>query len=113
MSKLTWIKRAPAARKRSAAAAFAGEQGEDSADDGDRVGGNGEGTVIAGPGGSIKVSLLKLEDPETRFRRLKSEGAVLAEQERFWQAIHLWDQVEESHAHAMCMHLIVGTYGGT
>ena len=38
-----------------------------------------------------KKKLEALEDNKTLFARLKQEGIVLAEQERFWQAINRWD----------------------
>lgn len=43
----------------------------------------------------VKRSFLRLEDPHTRCQRLKAEGITLAEQDRFWQAIHLWNQALE------------------
>ncbi|TRY74438.1 hypothetical protein TCAL_01305 [Tigriopus californicus] len=39
-----------------------------------------------------KRSLLRVEDPPTQGKRLRAEGIFLAEQGRFWQAIHLWNQ---------------------
>lgn len=38
---------------------------------------------------------LALEDPPTRLKRLKSEGVVLAEGEKFNQAVLLWDEALE------------------
>ena len=42
-----------------------------------------------------KVARPALEDPDTRFRRLRSEGIQLAESERYWQAIKQFDQALE------------------
>lgn len=36
--------------------------------------------------------LLLLEDNESKSQRLREEGAVLAENERYWEAIKYWDE---------------------
>lgn len=88
MSNFKW-KRNSAPVKRSFASAFQG-QDEDGADE--------EDLADRRPGGPAKREpLLHLEDPETRFKRLKAEGAALAGEERFWQAIHTWNQALEIH----------------
>lgn len=45
-----------------------------------------------------RAHLVQLEDPQTRFKRLKLEGAQLCEIERFWQAIQLFDRALEIRA---------------
>ena len=83
MSNFKW-KSNSAAVKRSFAAAFQ-DQDEDGAD---------EENLSDGPLAK-REPVLHLEDPETRFKRLKAEGIALAGEERFWQAIHTWDHALE------------------
>ena len=87
MSNFKWkTNRAPV--KRSFASAFQDQDGAD--EDG--------GEVLSEGGQAAKREpLLRLEDPETRFRRLKAEGIALAGEERFWRAIHTWNQALEIH----------------
>jgi len=35
---------------------------------------------------------LSLEDASTKSKRLKGEGVILAEQERYWEAVNRWDE---------------------
>ena len=88
MSNFKWKKSSRVQVKRSFAAAFE-DQGEDSEQE---LSGS-----LAVPAAK-REPLLHLEDPETRFRRLKAEGIALAGEERFWQAIHNWNQALEIHA---------------
>ena len=39
-----------------------------------------------------RLDLPKLEDPQTRFRRLRLEAVQLAEQDKFWQSVATFDQ---------------------
>ena len=83
MSNFKW-KRNSAAVKRSFAAAFQ-DQDEDGANE----------ENLRDDSVDKREPLLHLEDPETRFKRLKAEGIALAGEERFWQAIHTWNQALE------------------
>ena len=87
MSNFKWKKSSRVQVKRSFAAAFE-DQGED---------GEEELSGSLGVSAAKREPLLHLEDPETRFRRLKAEGIALAGEERFWQAIHTWNQALEIH----------------
>ena len=87
MSNFKWKKSSRVQVKRSFAAAFE-DQGEDGEEE---LSGS-----LAVPAAK-REPLLHLEDPETRFRRLKAEGIALAGEERFWQAIHTWNQALEIH----------------
>ena len=87
MSSFTWKKnRAPV--KRTFAAAF-----QDQAEDEDGASGGESANSSHSP--PQKEPLLHLEDPQTRFKRLKAEGIALAGEERFWQAIHTWNHALE------------------
>ena len=84
MSNFKWKEnRAPV--KRSFATAF-----QDQDEDGEE-----ELSDSSHSGPAKREPLLHLEDPETRFKRLKAEGIALAGEERFWQAIHTWNQALE------------------
>ena len=89
MSNFKWKEnRAPV--KRSFATAFQDQDEEGGADEEELSDSSHSGPAKREP-------LLHLEDPETRFERLKAEGAALAGEERFWQAIHTWNQALEIH----------------
>jgi tetratricopeptide (TPR) repeat protein len=83
VSNFTWNKKAAA--KRNAASAF------------DRDGQEDEGQYVAAHRQPAPGPVLRLEDPEGRFKRLKAEGIALVGSEKFWQAIHLWNQALEIH----------------
>ena len=51
--------------------------------------------AASSPPEAKRTNLVQLEDPQTRFKRLKLEGTQLCEIERFWQAIQLFDQALE------------------
>lgn len=57
------------------------EEGEDSTKDG-----------VDWLSAAKRRRLLLLEDNQTKSRRLGEEGAVLAENERYWEAIKYWDE---------------------
>lgn len=48
--------------------------------------------------------LLLLEDNETKSRRLREEGAILAESERYWEAIKYWDEAIQLTPHMAALY---------
>ena len=48
--------------------------------------------------------LLLLEDNETKSRRLREEGAILAESERYWEAIKYWDEAIQLTPHVAALY---------
>lgn len=48
--------------------------------------------------------LLLLEDNETKSRRLREEGALLAENERYWEAIKYWDEAIQLTPHVAALY---------
>ena len=42
-----------------------------------------------------KRRVLLLEDSQAKSKRLQNEGAVLAESQRYWEAIKYWDEAIE------------------
>ena len=48
--------------------------------------------------------LLLLEDNETKSHRLREEGALLAENERYWEAIKYWDEAIQLTPHVAAVY---------
>ena len=48
--------------------------------------------------------LLLLEDNETKSCRLREEGALLAENERYWEAIKYWDEAIQLTPHVAALY---------
>lgn len=48
--------------------------------------------------------LLLLEDNATKSRRLREEGALLAENERYWEAIKYWDEAIQLTPHEAALY---------
>ena len=48
--------------------------------------------------------LLLLEDNQSKSQRLKEEGAVLAENERYWEAIKYWDEAMQLTPHVAAIY---------
>lgn len=48
--------------------------------------------------------LLLLEDNQSKSQRLREEGAVLAENERYWEAIKYWDEAMQLTPHVPALY---------
>lgn len=90
MTSFGWKRKRPLETK-AAAEWFtsAGATGEDDFE--------GEGEVECGGGvdwlsAAKRRRLLLLEDSQAKSHRLREEGALLAESERYWEAIKYWDE---------------------
>ena len=86
MTSFGWKRKAPGLSKSSKTKAF--DESEQVNDDDDNSTKDPDFDWISL---AKKKKLDALEDNKTLFARLKQEGIVLAEQERFWQAINRWD----------------------
>ena len=51
-----------------------------------------------------RCHLLLLEDNETKSRRLREEGTLLAENERYWEAIKYWDEAIQLTPHVAALY---------
>lgn len=82
MTSFAWKKKTGFNVKRSVSAAFA----EDTKDENDQLEGVDWLTLVP------HRKLVCLEDAISKSSRLKDEGSVLAESERYWEAIKKWDE---------------------
>lgn len=48
--------------------------------------------------------LLLLEDNQSKSQRLREEGALLAENERYWEAIKYWDEAIQLTPHVAALY---------
>ena len=51
-----------------------------------------------------RICLPILEDSETKSKRLQNEGALLAENERYWEAIKYWDEAIQLTPNIAALH---------
>ena len=65
--------------------------------------GSGEGAVDW-LSAAKRRRLLLLEDNETKSSRLRNEGALLAESERYWEAIKYWDEAIQLTPHVAALY---------
>ena len=74
-------------------------------DDESHIGGEGgsEG-VVDWLSAAKRRRLLLLEDNETKSRRLREEGTLLAENERYWEAIKYWDEAIQLTPHVAALY---------
>lgn len=80
-----WIKKEEnkKSNKRSAAEAFREEEQVQEEEE--------EATDTRTKGSRDQIQAL--EDPQTRYKRLKEEGGCLAQDGKYWQALSLWEQI--------------------
>ena len=51
-----------------------------------------------------RLCLPVLEDAEAKSKRLQSEGTLLAENERYWEAIKYWDEAIQLTPNVAALH---------
>ena len=51
-----------------------------------------------------RLCLPVLEDAEAKSKRLQNEGALLAENERYWEAIKYWDEAIQLTPNVAALH---------
>ena len=79
----------------SAAAPFKEDSEEDD---------NEEGAAVNWLAIAKKRKLLLLEDNVIKSRRLQEEGAILAENERYWEAVKYWNEALELTPRSAALH---------
>ncbi len=58
----------------------------------EKVEGEGDFAEVDWLSAAKKRKALLLEDSHTKSKRLQDEGSLLAEHERYWEAIKYWDE---------------------
>ena len=93
MTSFGWKRKRPLQTKADAewfsSAGAAGGEGESIGEEDEEEGGESGVDWLAA---AKRRRLLLLEDGQAKSRRLKEEGALLAESERYWEAIKYWDE---------------------
>ena len=103
MTSFGWKRKRPLQTK-AAADWFTSAGGDDDEDSNEGAGEEQGVDLVDWLSAAKRRRLLLLEDNESKSQRLREEGAVLAENERYWEAIKYWDEAMQLTPHVAALY---------